>query len=377
MREARALRRLPLHERHVAAGARLAPFAGWEMPLQYAGGILAEHAAVREAAGVFDVSHMGRVRIEGPDAGTRIRAVTTYDVTRMHPGRAHYSLYATDDGGIADDVFVYRVDADRWLIVHNAANAEADAARVRASVDRAPGAAMRDVGGETVMLAVQGPAALARLRDVLGVDLAAELAPRRCTELAWRGATVLVGRTGYTGEDGAECILDAERGAALWDACLAAGVVPCGLGARDTLRLEAALPLHGHDITPDTSPYEAGLGWAVTLEDGAEFTGRDALAAAAARAPERRLACLRLLDRGVPRAGYPVHAPGDATGDESEPRAVATLTSGAFSPTLRVGIAMAYLPAGLAAPGTRLAIEIHGRDVDAEVVPRPFIRRSE
>jgi aminomethyltransferase len=364
------LRRLALHERHVAAGARMSPFAGWEMPLQYAG-IIAEHTAVRSAAGIFDVSHMGRVRVEAAaDAAAlaaRIRAITTYDVTRLRGGRAHYSLYCTDEGGIADDVMVYRLDDARWLIVHNAANAEPDAARVQA----ATAGAGRDVGGETVMLAVQGPRALDVLAGVLDEDVRA-IGPRRCAELTWRGARVFVGRTGYTGEDGAECVLDPEPGGALWDACVGAGAQPCGLGARDTLRLEAALPLHGHDISAETDPYAAGLGWTVTLEDGADFSGRSALAALAEREPPRRLSCLRLLDRGVPRAGYAVR-----TGDGDDGPGAVTLTSGAFSPTLRVGIAMAYLPVAVSAPGTRLAIVIHGRDVPAEVVPRPFYRRDD
>ena len=360
------LRRLPLEARHRTAGARFAPFPGWEMPLQYAG-ILAEHAAVRTGAGIFDVSHMGRVWVEGPEAGARIRSVTTWDVTRLRPGRAHYSFYCTDTGGIADDVMVYRVDEARWLIVHNAANAAADAARVRAVA----GDAMRDVGHDTVMLAVQGPEAIALLGRVFGADIAA-IGVRRGAELTWRGARVFIGRTGYTGEDGAECILDPETGGALWDACLAAGAAPCGLGARDTLRLEAALALHGHDISPDHEPFAAGLGWAVSLDDDADFTGRAALAALAEHDPERRLVCLRLLDRGVPRDGYPVHTAG-----LDEKRTLATLTSGAYSPTLRVGIALAYLPAEFAVAGTRLAIEIHGRDVPAEVVPRPFYRRAD
>ncbi|MEX2228906.1 MAG: glycine cleavage system aminomethyltransferase GcvT [Dehalococcoidia bacterium] len=359
------LRRLPLRERHLAAGARMSPFAGWEMPLQYTG-ILAEHAAVRTDVGIFDVSHMGRVRVAAGDAGARIRAITTYDVARMRAGRAHYSLYCTPDGGIADDVMVYRLDDARWLIVHNADHAEADAARVRA----AAGAAASDVGRETVMLAIQGPRALDLLAGVLADGVRA-IGLRRCGELTWRGAGVFVGRTGYTGEDGVECILEPAAGGELWDACVAAGARPCGLGARDTLRLEAALPLHGHDISPETDPYAAGLGWTVTLDDGVDFIGRAALVALAEREPPRRLSCLRLLDRGVPRAGYAVRA-----GDVADGLGLVTLTSGAFSPTLRVGIAMAYLPAAVSAPGTRLAIAIHGRDVPAEVVARPFYRRD-
>ena len=360
---------LPLRERHVAAGARFAPFAGWEMPLQYAG-IVAEHVAVRTHAGVQDVSHMGRVEVLGPDAGALIRSITTADVTALAPGQARYSLYCNEAGGIDDDVFVYRLEAERWLIVHNAGNATADAARVAVAAREAPsGSSVRDIGRESVMLAVQGPAAGAALRAVLGLDLEA-VAVRGCVEVAWRDGRVIFGRTGYTGEDGGECITDLERGGPLWDALLGAGVTPAGLGARDTLRLEAALPLHGHEITPATNPYDAGLGWAVHLEDGAAFTGRDALARLADAPRTHRLACVRLLERGVLRADYAVHDPA-----QPEAPAVAMLTSGAFSPTLEVGIGMAYLPIALTKPGTPLAVEIRGRLVPAEVVRRPFYKR--
>ena len=360
-----ALRQLPLHSAHQRAGARWAPFAGWQMPLQYTG-IVQEHRAVREHAGVFDVSHMGRVEVHGADSGPLIRSVTTANVARLEPGRSRYTLYCTEQGGIADDVIVYRLEEERWLIVHNADNAEADARRVRA----ATGEAMTDIGRATVMLAVQGPEAKGALAQVLGISL--DRIPRHgCLEFEWHGGRVFFGRTGYTGEDGGECVTDPQRGEELWDALLDAGVTPAGLGARDTLRLEAALPLHGHDINTSTNPYEAHLGWAVGLKDGAEFTGRDALVTLSQREPERRLSCLRLLDRGVPRADYAVL---DSRQPGAEP--VAWLTSGAFSPTLETGIAMAYLPGTLAEPGTRLAIDIRGRALAAEVVPRPFYQRE-
>lgn len=356
------LRRLPLHDRHVALGARLAPFAGWEMPLQYES-VLDEHHAVRERAGVFDVSHMGRVVLDGPDVGARLRGVTTFDVRRLVPGEAHYSLYCTPDGGIADDIFVYRLAEDRWLVVQNAANAAAGFSRLDAALPQA-----RDVTRETVMLAVQGPHAMALLAGVLDAgDTLDGVAARHCVEVRWHGVEVLLARTGYTGEDGMECILPAEAGGGLWDALVEAGVRPAGLAARDTLRLEAALPLHGHDIDETTNPFEAGLGFAVTLDDEELFMGRGALDALHAAPPARRLACVRLLDRAVPRAEMEVI---DADGD-----AIAALTSGTFSPTLRAGIGMAYLPAALATPGTRLRLRVRERSVPAEVVRRPFYRR--
>ncbi len=356
-----------LHDRHVALGARMVPFAGWTMPLQYVG-ILEEHAAVRERVGLFDVSHLARVTVRGRDAADQIRSITTYDVRRLAPGTAHYSLYCNDDGGIADDVFIYRLQQDRWLIVHNAAFAGPDLQRVQ----RAAGDAAQDVTAETVMLALQGPLALAMLRDTLGPAVDG-LKLHACAELAWRGATVLIARTGYTGEDGAECIANGVTGATLWDALHAAGAKPAGLGARDTLRLEAALPLAGHDIDATTHPYEAGLGWTVTLDDARAFTdrpftGHDALVALQAATPVRRLTHLKASQRGVLRAGQAVRT-------EDGGRTLGALTSGAFSPTLRVGIGMAYLPPDLARPGTRLQVDVRGRALPVEVVRRPFYRR--
>ena len=377
-----SLRQLALRERHAARSARFAPFAGWEMPLQYEG-IVAEHEAVRTRAGVFDVSHLARAWLCGREAGARLRSVTTFDVTALDAGVAHYSLYCNAAGGIEDDVFVYHLPGERWLVIHNAANAEPDFARLEAAAgDATSEVTASEVTAQTVMLAVQGPEAIALLARLLG-DAFAALEQRACAELDWRGAPLLVARTGYTGEDGAECIVPADRAPELWDALLAAGAAPCGLGARDTLRLEAALPLHGNDIDSTTNPFEAGLGFAVSLDDGAPFTGRAALEAAKAEPRTRRLAHLRARARGVLRAGYAVHRLAD-DGVESGPEhgglagePVARLTSGAFSPTLRLGIGMAYLPVELAAPGTVLAVDVRGRALPVEVVRRPFYRRPD
>ena len=357
-----ALTPLALRERHEALGARFAPFAGWEMPLQYEG-IVAEHHAVRERAGVFDVSHLARAWVEGPEAAGLLRSVTTFDVTSLPVGKAHYSLYCTGDGGIADDIFIYHLPGDRWLVIHNAANADADFERLR----EVAGDAASEVTPETVMLAVQGPEAVALLSGVLG-EAFAGLEQRDCAELDWRGTPVLVARTGYTGEDGGECIVGADHAAALWDAFIEGGATPAGLGARDTLRLEAALPLHGNDIDKSTHPYEAGLGFAVTLDDGAPFTGREALAEAKAQPRTRRLAHVVAKERGVLRAHYAVREPG-----VEEP--VSHLTSGAFSPSLRLGIGMAYLPVRLAKPGVALEVDVRGRALPVEVVRRPFYRK--
>ena len=356
------LRQLALHERHQALGARFAPFAGWQMPLQYQG-IIGEHEAVRERVGVFDVSHLARAWVRGPQAAQLLRSVTTFDVTALPVGEAHYSLYCNEAGGIEDDVFIYHLPGERWLIIHNAANTDEDFERLRAVA----GGDASEVTLDTVMLAVQGPDAVALLSSVLGDGFAA-LEPRDCAELDWRGTPVLVARTGYTGEDGGECIIDAEHAEQLWDAFIAGGAAPAGLGARDTLRLEAALPLHGNDIDGATDPYEAGLGFAVSLDDEAPFTGREALAEAKARPRTRRLAHVVARERGVLRAGYAVHEP-----DGGE--LVARLTSGAFSPSLRIGIGMAYLPVQSAKPGVQLEVDVRGRALPIEVVRRPFYRK--
>jgi len=242
------------------------------MPLQYQGTV-GEHRAVRGGVGVFDVSHLGRVWVQGPQAAPMLRSVTTFDVTTVPVGKAHYSLYCNESGGIEDDVFIYHLADDRWLVVHNASNAEPDFERVRAVAgDRAT-----EVTADTVMLAVQGPEAMALLAGLLGEGIG-DLGPRACAELDWRGAQVLFARTGYTGVDGGARIVGTAHAGALWDALVAGGATPCGLGARDTLRLEAALPLYGNDIDRTTHPYEAGLGFAVSLDDGVPFTGRAALA---------------------------------------------------------------------------------------------------
>ena len=356
-----ALTHLILHERHQALGARFAPFAGWEMPLQYEG-IVAEHHAVRDHVGVFDVSHLARAWVQSPQAAELLRSVTTFDVTALPVGQAHYSLYCNEAGGIEDDVFIYHLPDERWLVIHNAANAEQDFERLR----EVAGDMASEVTAETVMLAIQGPRAIALLGKVLGEGVAA-LEPRDCAELDWQGSPVLVARTGYTGEDGGECIVGAEHAEALWDAFVAGGATPAGLGARDTLRLEAALPLHGNDIDQTTHPYEAGLGFAVSLDDGADFTGREALVKAQARPRTRRLAHLAARERGVIRAGYEVREPGSE-------EVVARLTSGGHSPSLRIGIGMAYLPVQLAKRGTMLEVDVRGRTLPVEVVRRPFYR---
>ncbi|HXK34026.1 MAG TPA: glycine cleavage system aminomethyltransferase GcvT [Dehalococcoidia bacterium] len=358
------LRKTPLFDLHERQGGRIVPFAGWAMPVQYRG-IVEEHRAVRERAGVFDVSHMGRLFVVGADAARLLRRALTYDVTSLPEGHGHYTLLCNDDGGIIDDPYVYRLDQQRFLVVGNAANAERDRERIASFVEPGMDAELLDRQSQTVMLAVQGPAASGYVARIVGPDVAA-IEKRACTELPYMQTKLFVSRTGYTGEDGFEIVASIDAGRALWRLLLAEGVEPCGLGARDTLRLEAALPLWGNDIDETTDPYEAGLGWVVSLDDEADFAGRAALERLKQAGVTRRLSCLLADGRGVIRSGYPVLHGG---------RQIATTTSGGHSPTLNTSIAMAYLPKDLAAPGTALAVDVRGRTVPVTVIKRPFLRK--
>jgi len=343
----------------------MVPFAGWEMPLQFAG-IVEEHQAVRRAAGIFDVSHMGRLFVTGPDAARLLRRALTYAVDRLEEGRGHYTLLCNEAGGILDDPYVYRLDGQRFLFIGNASNAERDREQLASLVDDGMEVEILDRQSSTVMIAVQGPAAVSYLARVLGPEIAEMVKPRRCVELPFEGAKLFVSRTGYTGEDGFEFVTSVEAGRHVWERLLAAGAQPCGLGARDSLRLEAALALYGNDIDTTTNPFEAGLDWVVSLDDGQDFVGREALLQVRERGIERRLCCLRALERGVMRHGYAVLHGG---------RVVGRVTSGGHSPTLGVSIAMAYLPLELTAEGTELEVDVRGRPLRAVVVPRPFYRR--
>jgi aminomethyltransferase len=372
------LRILPLDARHTALGARFGEFAGWRMPLWY-GGALEEHLAVRNAAGVFDISHMGRFRVEGQGAASLLASAFSRDPARLGTGDSMYALCCDENGGIIDDLLVYRLGEEAFLVICNAANAgkvgavlesvatHAPAFKLGFQPDATSGASgspsspvILDVQRETVLLAVQGPAAVERVARLLGDDL---LTVKRhaCVEITHGGHAYFAGRGGYTGEDGFEVMTDAEAGAALLDRLIRdEGCLPCGLAARDSLRLEAALPLHGHDIDETTSPWEAGLGWAIELDH--EFTGRGALEASKDNS-ERRLACLVSDGPGIFRSDQAVY-------DGAE--VVASLTSGGFSPMLNRSIAMAYLPRALAREGTPFEIDLRGRRVACHVVKRPF-----
>ncbi len=370
-----ALRRTPLFDLHEAAGARIVPFAGWAMPVQYKG-IVEEHNAVRQRAGMFDVSHMGRLFVVGSPAASLLRSALTYDITKIDEGRGHYTLLCNDDGGIIDDPYVYRLDATRFLVVGNASNADRDRDEIASRAAGLEGtgltasgidAELLDRQEQTLMIAVQGPAASGYMSRVIGPEVAA-MEKRACTELPFMQYKLFISRTGYTGEDGFEIVTSPDAGRAIWRQLAVEGVEPCGLGARDTLRLEAALALWGHDIDETTNPYEAGLGWVVSLDDGAPFTGRDALARIKQQGVDRKLICLKAIDRGVIRDGCVIIHDGES---------IATVASGGFSPTLGTSIAMAYLPRDLAAYGAEFDVDVRGRTIRAVVVRRPFVAHDQ
>ena len=353
---AETLRRSPLHESHLAAGAKLVGFAGYQMPLQYSG-IRAEHVAVREHAGVFDVSHMGQIEVRGPQAAALLQRLLSNDVRRLPEGGAQYSVLCREDGGVLDDVFTYRLAECHFVIVSNAANHERDVAWFRAK-SQGFDADVMDRRDDFAMLAVQGPearAVLQRLSD-------GPLPPRfHICQRGLAGVPMLVCGTGYTGEDGVELLIDPARAGSVWDALLEKGVTPAGLGARDTLRLEVCFPLYGNDLGEDRGPIEAGLGWCCKEQTG--FIGSDSIARTRAEGPAQRLAPFMIEGDGIARQGNQVAGGG-------------VVTSGTFSPCLRRGIGMAYVPADSAAPGTELEIDVRGTTRTAVVHPKPIYKKE-
>jgi aminomethyltransferase len=358
------LRHTCLHEEHLTLRARMVPFTGWDMPVQYTG-IIEEHHSVRRAAGMFDVSHMGRFEVRGPKAAAFLRHICTYDLTPLSPGQGHYAAVCRPDGGILDDVYVYCLAADRYILVVNAANVDKVGGWLRQHM-RSFAVELFDVSTSTCMIAVQGPQALERLAGVLDPEFVCSLRPRTCAETEWEGTLLFASRTGYTGEDGLELVTRAEAGPQLWRALVDAGVTPCGLGARDTLRLEAALLLYGNDMDETVNPFEVGLAWVVTLDDGADFIGREALLRAHDSKPQHVLVCLKAEEKGVMRAGCPILRSGQEVGK---------VTSGGHSPTLGVSIGMGFVPPQMTAQGIEFTVDVRARPLLARVVPRPFYRR--
>jgi aminomethyltransferase len=402
-----ALRRTPLHDCHLELGARMVGFAGWEMPVQYAG-VIEEHRAVRGAAGLFDVSHMGEVRVRGAGAEQLLQRLTPNDVAQLKTGRAHYSGLLTERGTYVDDLLVYRLADDDFLVVVNASNAASDLAWLRARREKrehvagpeavradaaqdsgqppglgpgpvgpvgpvgpggsTPAAELLDASDDYALLALQGPRALAILEPLASPGIAA-LRYYGFLHGEVAGVPAIISRTGYTGEDGFELYLAPEGAPEVWRRLLAAGapqgLVPAGLGARDTLRLEAAMALYGHEIDDRTTPFEAGLSWVVKLGKG-DFLGRAALVEQRDRGVQRTLVGFTVEGRGIARQGHAVLSDGTAVG---------AVTSGTWSPTFGKAIGMAYVPPALASPGTRLGIDVRGRTLEAAVVELPFYRR--
>jgi aminomethyltransferase len=366
------LRETALRSRHEALGARMIPFAGWLMPVQYAG-ILDEHRAVRSAAGLFDLGHMGRVRVTGPDALDFLQYTTTNDVSVLEPGDAQYSLLPNEEGGVIDDIIVYRLRHEPgYFVVINAANHDKDIAWLEKQRERRNDLQVEisDVSDSLGMIAIQGPRAEEIVQSLTAENLAS-LDAFQCIRSEVAGTPVLAARTGYTGEDGFEFYVPQEHTGELWDALMEAGrpvgLVPIGLGARDTLRLEARMPLYGNELADDISPLEAGLGWAVKLAKG-DFIGRDAIAAVKESGAPRRTVGFRLLERaGSARHGYAVELDGQPIG---------VVTSGAHSPTLGAEIGLALIDAHAAGVGKPLEIVIRGRPVKAEQIKVPFYRRA-
>lgn len=359
-----SLKRTPLHDRHQALDAKLVPFAGFAMPVQYPSGIRAEHRAVRETAGLFDVSHMGEFEVRGPDALALIQTVTVNDASAIQVGQAQYSALCRPDGGVVDDLLVYRFP-DRYMLVVNASNLEKDLGWIRDHVGEL-GAAVDDRSDETALLALQGPAAREILRPLVELDVD-DVRYYRFQEGTVAGRPAVISGTGYTGEDGFELYLSADDAPAVWDALLEEGegdgLVPAGLGARDSLRLEMGYALYGNDLDEEHTALESGLGWIVKPDKG-DFVGREALARQKEEGVARKLVGLRLTERGFPRPGYAVLSEdGDRVGE---------VTSGTLSPSLGEGIAMGYVPADLAAAGTRVAVEVRGTATAAVVQRPPF-----
>jgi len=345
------LLRTPLYECHVALGARMVPFAGYEMPVQYEG-VIPEHKAVRTDTGVFDVSHMGEIHVDGPTAQAFLQSTLSNDVDRLSDGEAQYTLLTNEAGGIVDDLIAYRLAHGQFYLVVNASNRAAVYAWLK---EREPsGTEVRDASDEYALLAVQGPRSLERL----GLPDAPAFT-HAMGELD--GVEVMIARTGYTGELGVELCCAEDEATALWDAVLARGATPCGLGARDTLRLEVCYPLHGNDITPETDAISAGLGWACALDT--DFTGVEELRRIKAEGPTRKLVPFVMEERAVPRQGMPIEGGGE-------------VTSGTHSPMLDVGIGLGYVPTPAAAPENELVVDVRGKPRRGRIVKKPIYRKE-
>jgi aminomethyltransferase len=362
------LRKTPLNARHRAANARMVPYAGWEMPVEYSG-ITAEHMAVRTRAGVFDVSHMGEIEIAGKNALQAVQRISSNDASALKVGQAQYAALTTPEGTFVDDMLVYRMASIHFLLVVNAANVAKDYAWISRQITGMEDVAVVDSSSRYALISVQGPAALEVVQPLTGADLDG-LAYYSFTHGEVANGRAMISRTGYTGEDGFEIFVPPNVADRVWQAILESGrssdVIPCGLGARDTLRLEAAMRLYGNDIDETTSVLEAGLGWTIAWEKG-DFIGRDALSAQKGAGLTRKLVGFQMVDRGIARHGYPVIAAGQRAG---------VVTSGTQTPFLKQAIGMAYVPLEHSTAGAEIDIDVRGRTSKARVVPLPFYKRQ-
>ncbi|MGB0647599.1 MAG: glycine cleavage system aminomethyltransferase GcvT [Bradymonadia bacterium] len=360
------LKRTPLYESHAVAGGRFVPFGGWEMPVRYELGIQQEHEAVRTRAGLFDVSHMGEIEVSGPKAIAEVNHIVTNDVSTLEIGQAMYSPMCNSSGGIVDDLVLYRTGEDVILICCNASNRDKDFAWIDANIEHSK---VIDRGDEFAQLALQGPHAQRILQRCTDVDLST-IGRFRFVEESVCGVPTIISRTGYTGEDGFELYLPSTEGAHVWSRLLTTGaddgLVPVGLGARDTLRLEMKYCLYGQDINDETTPLEAGLGWTVKLSKG-DFIGKEPIEKQKEIGIPRRLVCFEVIGRGVPRPGYEVTSE-DGT-------VIGSVTSGTMSPTLKKGIGLAYVTSGEHRSGTKIQIMVRGKAVEACIVKPPFVKK--
>jgi aminomethyltransferase len=364
------MQRTPLYDAHRAAGAKLVDFAGWDMPIQYSG-VVDEYQTVRSRAGLFDVSHMGRIGITGRGSSAFLQRITTNDLSKLPAGRSHYSMVCNERGGIKDDVFIYAVTPEEYLVCVNASNREKILAWMQGRKSAAEDCSVNDRSQELAQLALQGPDSREMLA-ALDIEGLAALRARHVLQSKLFGESALISRTGYTGELGYELYLPAHLAQRVWnhlmDAGRPKGLKPAGLGSRDLLRLEMGYLLYGNDIDEETTPLEAGADWVVHLNKG-DFIGRDALLRQQAAGPERRLAAFELLEKAVPRHGCLILRP------EAQEKAAGVVTSGNFSPLLQKGIGLGYVPPALSGPGTRLHIDIRGKLLPAAVVKAPFYRK--
>jgi aminomethyltransferase len=366
------LKRTPLNDVHRALGGKMVDFGGWDMPVQYKAGVIEEHMATRTRAGLFDVSHMGEIWVEGPDAIAFVNRLTTNDVTKLVDGQAHYSALTNDDGGIVDDLLVYRFGPERLLLVVNAGTTDKDWEWISSRKTESDNVTLRNASSDYCQIAIQGPRAVEILQKLTDTDLG-PIKYYHFTEGTVDGVDAIISRTGYTGEDGFEVYAAAEKAEQLWNQMLETGeygseggILPCGLAARNTLRLESAMSLYGHELGDDISPLEAGLGWIVKLGKG-EFTGSEAIAKQKEAGVSRKLAGFEMAEPGIARDGYDVYV-----GDEK----VGVVTSGSPAPYLKKNIGLAFLPPQLANEGQEIRIDVRGKRLAAKVVPTPFYKRQ-